>query len=104
MLTEYSPAAAPLMETETPFNSIGRIGLRSVSGPPTAFFSDGANVPVDRIMLNSTGARPAGTLPGSGVGVGEGDGDGFALAGTSQLLGQVKYLSASAVSDVTAGL
>src|SRR6266404_155325 len=72
--TKYKPAAAPLMETETPFSSIGNIGLRAVSDSPTPALSEGASATDERTMLNSPGASPPAIVPGVGVGVGLGEG------------------------------
>ena len=100
--TKYKPAAAPLMETETPFSSIGNIGLRAVSDPPTPALSDGARATDERTMLNSPGASPPAIVPGVGVGVGLGEG--LAAGGassTGKVLAPVKKDKVAADNSVT---
>jgi len=110
--TKYNPAAAPFTDNDTPFNSIGNAGLRSVRDAPLAVASDGASATVERTMLSSPGANPI-PVPGEGLGVGVGVGVavGEALGvgvgvafGTGMLLAPVKNDKAAADSAVTIGV
>ena len=112
LLTKCKPAAAPLTDTDTPFNSIGKAGLRVVSEKPPAVASEGASATVDRTILSSPGASPI-PLPGAGLGTGVGDGVGVGDAlgvgvgvafGTGILLAPVKNDNAADDSAVTMGV
>src|ERR1044072_7294905 len=82
LLTAYSPAAAPLTLTETPFSSTGKAGERLACETQFSvethvnITSDGASDAVERTMLISPGAKPA-AMPGTGLGVGVGLGVGL---------------------------
>jgi hypothetical protein len=79
-LTEYSPQAAPLIETETPLNSIGNDGARFDS---EAFaLATVALVTAPKLpwaAANSPAAKPAGVALGLTEGLTEGLGDGLGL-------------------------
>lgn len=110
--TKYNPAAAPFTDSDTPFNSIGKAGLRKVSEAPDAVASEGASAIVERTILSSPGANPIpvpgaglGTGVGEGVGVGDAPGVGVGVAfGTGMLLAPVKNDNAVADSAVTMGV
>src|ERR1044072_8709904 len=90
---------------ETPFNSLGSIGLRAGSEPPTPFLSKLATPTVDLTVLSSPGARPVG-IPGLGLGVGVGDGLalGFALENGPMLVAPVKNDNAAVESTAADGV
>jgi hypothetical protein len=110
--TKYNPAAAPLTDNDTPFNSIGNAGLRSVRDAPLAVASDCARATVERTMLSSPGANPIpepgdglGVGVGVGVAVGEALGVGVGVAfGTGMLLAPVKNDNAADDSAVMIGV
>ena len=98
--------------TETPFSSTGKAGERRFS--ETQFSdekqvketSDGASAAVERTILSSPGAKPAG-VPGTGLGVGVGLGVGLGsgvAAATGMLLAPVKNDSTAADWFVIVGV
>src|SRR6185369_5759016 len=112
LLTNLSPAAAPLTLSETPLSSTGKAGTRSVSETQLSgeaqvkSTSDGASGTVERTILSSPGARPIGA-PGTGLGVGVGLGIGLGTgvaAATGMLLAPVKNESTAADEFVTIGV
>ena len=85
--------------TETPFSSTGKAGERrfsetqfSVTEKQVKLASDLASATVERTILSSPGAKPAG-VPGTGLGAGVGLGLGLGAGGaaaTGMLLAPVK--------------
>src|SRR5207302_9733074 len=77
-LTAYKPQAAPLMETETPFNSIGNQGANFDSEALAVDADEGAKAALELMRARSPGAKPGATR-GVPVAVGLGDGVGLPL-------------------------
>src|SRR5207253_11299095 len=77
-LTAKSPHAAPLIDTETPFNSIGRAGARfdSEALESATVTLAGARLILAFARASSPGAKPVGTY-GVGLGLTLGLGDGL---------------------------
>lgn len=87
VLTEYIPAAAPLIETDTPLSSTGKAGAKKVSDAFAVAPADGARLALELIRANSPAANPGGTSGpaaglalGLGLGLGEGEGLPLGLA------------------------
>src|SRR5260370_42267902 len=76
-LTAYRPHAAPLIETETPFSSIGSGGARlaSEASALVTVALAGARLTLDWTKASSPGAKP-GAMSGVGLPVAVGDGRG----------------------------
>src|SRR5438876_11811586 len=83
-LTAKSPHAAPLMDTETPFNSIGSAGARFASealASATVTLA-GARLTLAFARASSPAAKPVGTYGvglGLTLGLGDGLGDGLGV-------------------------
>ena len=83
-LKAKSPHAAPLMDTETPFNSIGKAGARfdSEALASSTVALAGARLTLAFAKASSPGAKPVGTYGvglGLTLGLGEGLGDGLGV-------------------------
>ena len=115
-LTAKSPQAAPLIETETPFNSIGKAGARfdSDASALLTVAGAGARVTLDRMRPNSPEANPVGATCGltealgDGLGLGDGLTEGLGVAvglaiGTDISLAPVNSVSVPGDSVVITG-
>ena len=83
-LKAKSPHAAPLMDTETPFNSIGNAGARfdSEALESATVTLAGARLTLAFARASSPGAKPVGTYGvglGLTLGLGDGLGDGLGV-------------------------
>src|SRR6266508_4194650 len=77
-LTEYMPQAAPRIETETPFSSIGRAGANFNSEALDVITAEGARLTLALIRASSPADNP-GAMRGPGLPVGLGLGEGVGL-------------------------
>lgn len=107
LLTDLRPHAAPLMLTETPLSSIGRVKLRV--SEPTAVRGVTAG---ERALEKSTYANIPGATPttadgvwgvGEGVGVAVGEGDGAGDGDTASRLAPVKKFIVAVPDEVASG-
>ena len=111
-LTDHIPAATPLIETDTPFNSTGSGGAKLNSDAFTVPTADGARLALELMIVNSPAANPGATSgPAAGlpVGLGLGEGEGLPLGlavgdgdATGARLAPVK-IDMVAADDVVAG-
>ena len=80
-LIAYKPHAAPAIETDTPFSSIGKLGARfdseALAGLTVMVF--GAKLTLDCATLSSPAAKPVGLGVGVGLGLSVGLGVGLGL-------------------------